>query len=138
MTPLLFQKFEEKPPPSTSNSTPPSKINHGRVPFPSLHTSLPFPTFYRTFKIQKTGTRRWQFQCQGIMVSQTVLDLLWKHDTNLSCRCRVSSRPWKHWNESSGLWKLWIVYDTLTKTLKVLKYAFLGLSWRPWNLPSRK
>ena len=81
----------------------------------------------------KTCTRRWQVQCQGISVSQRVLDLLRKYDTNLSSKCRVSSGPWKPSNESSGLWKPRHLYDTLPWILKTLEYAFLWWSWKPWN-----
>ena len=69
---------------------------------------------------------------------QMVLDLLWKYDTNLSCKCRMSKKPWKYWNESSGSWKSWISYNNFPMTLKTLKYVFPWLSWRPWNLPFHK
>ena len=98
---------------------------------------MQWSTFYGTLKISKTS-RRWHVQCQGIKVSKRVLDLLWKYDTNLSCKCRVSSGPRKPWNESSGPWNPWISYDTLPKTLKPPKYVFPWLSWRPQNLLFRK
>ena len=81
----------------------------------------------------KICARRWQVQYQGINVSQRVLDLLKRYDTNLSSKCRVSSGPWKPSNESSGLWKPRHLYDTLPWILKTLEYAFLWWSWKPWN-----
>ena len=57
----------------------------------------------------------WKYRKQvgdtsNVRVSRSVkgLDLLWKYDTNLSCKCRVSSGPRKPWNESSGSWNPWI------------------------------
>ena len=85
-------------------------------------------TFHRTLKNQQTGTRRCQVQCQSIKVSQRVIDLLWKYDINLSCKWRLSRKPWEPWNESSGPWKPSVSYDTLPRTLKTQKYVFFWLS----------
>ena len=74
----------------------------------------------------------WKKQVQGddmsnvksVKVSQRMLDLLWKWNTNLSYKCRVSRGHSKPWNESSGPWKPWILYDTFPRTLKTLKMPF--------------
>ena len=76
-------------------------------------------TFCQTIKIQK------KFQCQGIKVSQRMLDLQWKDDTNLSCKCKVSSRPWKPWKESRRPLKPCISYIWLMTLQKCLSLTFM-------------